>query len=94
MIIVSLLYVNLGREKPKIKDISNYVIPKWASKWRQLGRQLKIGQHLMDNIECNYPTDCESCCSDMFSEWLDSNPSACWEDIIVAVDNLSSDGKY
>ena len=72
MIIISHLYVNLdlGREKPKIEDIDNHVVPKWVSKWRQLGRQLNISQHFMDNIECNYPTDCESCCSDMFSERL------------------------
>ena len=88
------LYVNLGRERPKIKDISNYVVPKWASKWRQLGRQLNIEKHLMDNIECNYPADCENCCSNMFSKWLDINPSAFWEDVIIAVDNLLSDGKY
>ena len=48
----------------------------------------------MDNIKCNYPADCKNCCSNMFSEWLDINPSAVWEDIINAVDNLLSDGKY
>ena len=80
------------KEKPKLKDIYNHVVPKYASKWRQLGTQLNIDQHLMDNIEHDHPNDCESCCSKMFSEWLDINPPASWEDIITAVDNLSSDG--
>ena len=46
----------------------------------------------MDNIEHDHPNDCESCCSKMFSEWLDINPAAAWEDITTAVDNLLSNG--
>ena len=44
----------------------------------------------MDNIEHDHPNDCESCCSKMFSEWLDNNPAASWEDIITAMDKISS----
>ena len=83
-----------GKEKPKLKDIDNYVVPKWASKWRQLGAQLKIPRHLMDNIEHDHPNDCESCCSKIFAEWLDNNRAASWEDIINGVDSLSDVGKY
>ena len=75
-----------------MRDIDHHVVPKWASKWRQLGTQLNIDQHLMDNIEHDHSNDCESCCSKMFSEWLDINPTASWEDIITAVDSLSFDG--
>ena len=84
--------INLGRQRPEIKDIQNHVVPKWASKWRQLGTQLNIDQHLMNIIECNHPSDCESCCSKMFSKWLDSNPVACWEDITNAIENLFASG--
>ena len=67
---------------------------KWASKWRQLGTQLNIDQHLMDNIERNHQNDCEGCCSKMFSEWLDINTTASWDDIITAVDNLITNGMF
>ena len=79
-----------GKEKPTLRDINNNVVPKWASKWRQLGTQLNIDQHLMDNIEHDHSNDCESCCSEVITEWLDINPAASWEDIIAAVDSLSS----
>ena len=88
------LCVNLGKDKPKTKDIHDHVVLNWAPKWRQLGTLLNIDQHLMDIIEHDHPNDCESCCSKMFSEWLDGNPIASWEDIITAVDNLSSDSMY
>ena len=68
------------------------MVPQWASKWRQLGTQLNIDQHLMDNIEHDHPSDWESCCSKMFSKWLDINPAASWDDIVTAVDNLTITG--
>ena len=79
-----------GKKRPSMIDINNHVVPNWAPKWKHLGAKLNIQQHLMDIIEHNHPNDCETCCSEMLSEWLDNNPGACWEDIITAVDNLSS----
>ena len=73
-----------------MRDIDNHVVPRWASKWRQLGTQLNIDQHLIDNIEHDHPDSCESCCSKMIVEWLDINPTASWKDIISTVDSLSS----
>ena len=78
-----------GKEKPKLKDIENHVVPKWASEWKKLGTQLNIAQHFMKKIERDHPNDCENCCSKMFEEWLDTNCAPTWEDIINAVDNLS-----
>ena len=66
------------------------MVPKWAPKWKQLGTQLNIQQHLMDIIEHDHPNDCETCCSEMFSEWLDNNPAASWGGVITAVDKTSS----
>ena len=68
------------------------MVPKWAPKWRELGTQLNIDQHLMDIIERDCHNDCESCCRKMFSKWLYNNPSVSWEDITTAVDTLLSDG--
>ena len=91
---VKCLWYYAGKEKPNIKDINNYVVPRWAPKWKQLGIQLDIDKHRMDVIEKDLPVDCKDCCIRMFSEWLDINTAACWEHIIIAVDNLSSDGMY
>ena len=70
------------------------MVPQWGSKWRQLGTQLNIDQHLIDNIQYNHPDDCESCCSKMFLEWLDNNSAASWEDIIAAVDKILTNGMF
>ena len=69
-------------------------MPKVAPQWRQLGKLLKVADHLMNIIEHDHPNDCETCCSKMMTEWLDNNPTASWEDVITAVDNLQSYGMY
>ena len=86
--------INLGREKPEIRDVLNNVVPKWASKWRELGMQLNVDRYKMDVIEKEHPNYCKGCCIKMFSIWLDSNPAACWEDITIAMDNLLAAGMY
>ena len=92
--ISSLYIIHIGKEKPEIKDLYKYVVPKWASQWRELGTQLDVAQHLMNIIERDYPKDCKGCCIKLFSDWLDSNPSASWGDVITAVDGISTDGMF
>ena len=65
----------------------------WAPRWRQLGVGLGLDHHLIDIIECNHPTNCETCCSKMFIKWLDVDLSASWERLIDVMDELS-DGKW
>ena len=48
----------------------------------------------MNNIEHDHPYDCDGCCNKMFTEWLDNNPAASWDDIITAVDNLFTNGMF
>ena len=92
---ISPLYIiHIGKERPEIKDLYKYVVPKWASKWRELGTQLDVAQHLMDIIERDHPNDCMGCCIKLFSDWLDSNLTASWGDVITAVDGISTDGMF
>ena len=84
--------INLGRQKPEIKDIQNNIVPKCAHKWRELGTKLNVDQHQLDIVEKDHPNDSKGCCARMFSIWLDSNPAACWEDIDTAVNEVLAAG--
>ena len=84
--------INLGRQKPEIKDIQNNVVPKCAHKWRELGTKLNVDQHQLDTVEKDHPNDSKGCCARMFSIWLDSNPAACWEDIDTTVNEVLAAG--
>ena len=72
-----------------MKDIDNYVIERWASKWQKLGSKLNIGEHLIRNIECNHPNDCEGCCRIMLSKWLEETAHPTWDTLIRALDEIS-----
>ena len=82
----------IGTQQPKLEDLNNRVVPWWAPQWKQLGEQLKVGDHLIRIIEHDHPNDCETCCSKMLTKWLDNTPTASWEDLTTAVNDLSSYG--
>jgi len=86
------LFLITEKEQPLSKDLNNHVVPWWAPKWRQLGAELGVGDHLMDIIEHNHPNNCETCCRKMLGEWLRRTPSACWEDLTTTVDKLLAYG--
>ena len=89
-----MLVFDAGSQRPKLDDLNNRVVPWWAPQWRQLGKLLEVGAHLMNIIEHDHPNDCETCCSKMLTEWLDNTPTASWESLITAVTSLSSFGMF
>ena len=80
-----------GNERPKLKELDNYVVIKCATAWMELGRNLKIDEKLLNIIEKDNPHSCENCCSKMLYEWLDSTPEASWQILLDAMQNLSTD---
>ena len=90
--LLTVLILYLGTERPLLKDCNKHVVPWWAPQWRQLGIELDMDHCMMDIIEYNHPNDCERCCLEMLVGWLDKFPTASWEDLIFAVDNLLSFG--
>jgi len=78
----------LGNEKPQFKDLENYVVIKYATIWKQLGKNLNINEDLLNIIEKDNPLSCENCCSKMLSDWLDLTPEASWGMLLDAVEKL------
>ena len=72
--------------------IGNHIVPQWAPHWRQLGSELQVDDALMEIIEKDHSNDCQRCCFMMLEEWINRNPSASLEDLIVVTDKLSSRG--
>ena len=79
----------IGNEKPQLRDIDNYVVIRFATNWKQLGKNLNINEDLLNIIEKNDP-DIENCCSKMLSDWLDLTPHASWEILLDAADKIQS----
>ena len=77
-----------GNEKPTTRDVCRHVVPSYAHKWRFLGVELQFDQAELDIIFSNHHNDSVSCCRDLMSGWLQKFPSATWDQLLTAIDNL------
>ena len=72
-----------------MKDIDNYVVVRWASKWKEIATQLNIEEYLIRNIEHDYSSNCVECCHKMLGDWLEQNKHPTWEKLINALNQVS-----
>ena len=74
-----------------MRHIDSHVIKRLSSKWKELGSQLNIGEHLIKSIESDYCNDNKRCCRVMLHKWLKGPAHTTWEVLINAVDKVSDD---
>ena len=79
----------LGDKKPLMRHIDSHVVKRLSSKWKELGSQLNISEHVIKRIDSAYPNDCERCCRIVFHEWLQEPACVTWEVLISAVDKVT-----
>ena len=72
-------------KKPLLKHLQNLVTPYYAASWKEIGLQLGIAQGILQTIETNFRTDVETCCTEMLTEWLDTDVTASWGKLIQVV---------
>ena len=62
-------------------------------KWKDLGIQLLGSSHSgkIDVIELNSPKNVEECCTKMFQCWLNVDPTATWNKLILALKEIGLD---
>ena len=73
-------------ERPKLKQLNIY--KKDISKnWYDLGIQLLDDKHVkkLATIQENHQNSVDRCCTDMFQTWLDTSPSANWNEFFIAL---------
>ena len=75
-------------ERPRIADLQNYITPKYAMKWKEIGNGLEITQERINIIEKNNCNDCERQCNAMFSSWLEVKADdATWKKLLTVLDS-------
>ena len=72
-------------KKPHLKQLQNLVTPYYAASWKEIGLQLGIAQGILHTIEINFQTDIETCCTEMLTEWLDTDVTASWDKLMQVV---------
>ena len=68
-----------------MKDLSNFVTPDYAAKWRAIGTFLGLTSGTLEIIDSDYNRT-EARCNEMLERWLDTNSNATWGKVISAID--------
>ena len=72
-------------KRPLLKQLQNLVTPYYATSWKEIGLQLGIAQGILQSIETNFQADIETCCTEMLTEWLDTDVTASWGKLLQVV---------
>ena len=80
-----------GSGKPEVSELYKDIVPKYATRWRDLGVQLKIPEHHLNTIAVdnyNHPSCSEQCCKKMLQKWMEITPKPTLNSLKMAVGNL------
>jgi len=73
---------------PDLAEFNRSIRPKVASKWHDLGVQLKLDVDKLNTIKANCLGNVEQCCTEMYQFWLQSDPKASWEKLAKALQSI------
>lgn len=74
--------------KPKLKDIHQYITPRYAVEWIELGLLLDLTIEELTIIRYDNHDKAESCCNGMFKKWLEKDKFATWKKLFNAIESL------
>ena len=70
-------------ERPKISELAT--VPIQPAQWYTLGLQLGLEEDILNSIEVEQSQKHAKCKQAMFRKWLESTPTASWNDLIKAL---------
>ena len=79
--------VTVLKSTPSLRDLTNLVTPDCAAEWRVVGSLLGLTKSNLDIIEHDHGRNAISCCSHMWGNWLETNASATWEDVLKVLEH-------
>ena len=82
-----MLHILTGTDVPTLQHLNAHVRPLVVDVWYDLGLQLldPDDKSKLDAIKANNSNAPGSACTDMFSLWLQKNPSASWNSLISTI---------
>jgi hypothetical protein len=73
------------RTKPKLSTCLKLLLPE-AKHWHNIGSLLEISEQTLEQVETDYPGDCQQCVREMIKSWLKQvDPPPSWKDLAEAV---------
>ena len=76
--------------KPKLPDLCEYFVPRYALKWKDIGRLLDVPEEELDIIGNDNQYKAKPCCVEMLKWWLRSTTegeTASWGRLFTAIES-------
>lgn len=74
---------------PQLKDLYEYITPKYAADWKVMGALLSLPNGELNAIEAGFPTNVKWCCNKMLEKWLEVDPTASWEKLFTVIESTA-----
>ena len=87
---VVLLAYNSLVNRPGLAELVEVITPHYAAQWRRIGILLHITGGTLDAIEQEYPTNPNWCCNQMLQTWIETDESASWRTLIIAINSIKN----
>ena len=75
---------------PPLKDLCEYVIPRYSADWKVIGILLGLHFNALRTIEKENPSDNESCCNQILKVWKESSDAPSWNSFFAAIESPPS----
>ena len=77
----------LETDRPALRDLANFVVPRASHKWYFIGLQLfdPNDVEVLTNMRAHKSRNSDENCIDVFNYWLDTDVNANWQKIIDAL---------
>ena len=78
------MYLLLGKDRPSLRDLANFVVPHVSHKWYNLGLQLfdRRDEGKLKNMKEETNKRPDDLCLEVFTYWLDTKKNASWNRLI------------
>ena len=73
--------INIGEDKPMLRDLLFHVIPQYAARWKEIGMELELKDYHMKNIDLDnqyHPHRTTQCFRCVLEQWLRETSSPTW----------------
>ena len=78
-----------AKVKLSTKHCLKILLPE-AKHWHNIGIMLEVPEKTLEQIEADYPGDCQQCVREMIKRWLKQvDPPPSWEDLAEAVNEFN-----
>ena len=79
----------IENDRPTVKNINRYVTRKYADDWREIGLELDLHDHILNDTYSHVDGGNKQKFHHMITSWIEKGVNATWKALEVALTNVN-----